>query len=98
MQMQPRHGGRALLQLQGSTADHVSYTATVFDPLQQWSGAASVATATGEVTLQALEGAPAWLCELVRTTLRGAWRNSSAEGWPRRLARWRPMPSDQGQS
>jgi hypothetical protein len=98
MQMQPRHGGRALLQLQGSSADRVSYTATVFDPLQQWSGAASVATATGEVTLQALEGAPAWLCELVRTTLRGAWRNSSAEGWPRRLARWRPMPADQGQS
>lgn len=96
--MQPRHGGRALLQLRESSVTHVRYQVTVFDPLQEWSGSAEVELQAGEVSLRGLDGAPEWLHDLVRTTLRGAWRNSSAEGWPRRLARWRPDPPDQVRS
>lgn len=98
VEMQPRHGGRALFQLRESSADRVSYAVTVFEPLQEWSGSAEVLITTGEVTLFALEAAPEWLRELLRTTLRSAWRNSSVEGWPRRVARWRPKPADQVQS
>jgi hypothetical protein len=96
--MQPRHGGRVLLQLRELSVARARYEVTLFDPLQEWSGLAEVELVTGEVSLSGLESVPEWLRDLLRTTLRGAWRSSGTEGWPRRLARWRPNPSDQVRS
>jgi hypothetical protein len=96
--MKPHHGGRIELRLLGSDADRVRYDVKLCDPLHEWSGSAEVVPENGIVTLLGLEPAPDWLKELVRTTLRGLWRNSAAEGWPRRVARWRPEPADKAQS
>jgi hypothetical protein len=62
---------------------------------QTWAGAVAVAVEGG--TVHGLEpalavGLPAWIVAYARSALRVAWREHQAQGWPRRLSRWRAAP------
>jgi hypothetical protein len=89
----PRNGGRAVLELDGETDAEVRYRASLYTPDQQWTGAASIAPATGELTWTPWQGAgepPPWLVKYAATFLRSAWRERQKDvPYPRRLNRWR---------
>jgi hypothetical protein len=91
--MQPRHGGRIVLRLLAVTERCAQYDVELFEPERGWSGKAEVLLSAGAVEFSGFSSKPPqWLCDLARTALRTLFRNHKEEGWPRRIARWRPAP------
>jgi hypothetical protein len=93
----PSHGGRLQAKLVATNDGGAVYQLALADTLASFSGGARVLESDGAVTFDAwpLEP-PAWLVEGARVLLRAAWqRHRSGQGWPRRLARWRPGPESE---
>jgi hypothetical protein len=91
----PTHGARLLVKLEpGAEGDGV-YTLLLTTSDAEWRGQANVREEDGQVSLGDFpDGAPPrWLLQATHALLRGAWqRRRAGHVWPRRLARWRPVP------
>ena len=92
--MNPRSGGRAVLELTGSDATCVHYRAELYVPEASFSCLARVALADGAVSFAAWTPGepPAWLLKYATTFLRSVWREHQRDPqvpWPNRLNRWR---------
>ena len=94
--MNPRTGGRAVLELIGGAAEGaaVRYRAELFVPDARFTSEASVAAEGGAVTFAPWSPGepPAWLVKYATTFLRSAWRErqkDAAVAWPERINRWR---------
>lgn len=95
MGVQPQHGGRILLSLSTLDKHAAHYALTLWTADAQWSGQASVALEGGQIELSGLPAEAAeWLLELTRAILRTTWRNHKIDGWPPRIQRWRPIPTE----
>jgi hypothetical protein len=101
--MNPKNGGKLELKLHQATSEGAEYEAELQTPAGVFRATASVAAAGGAVSFGAwhvgrsdnLDNPPQWLVDGARAALKAACRASQAEGrWPRRIARWRPEPSD----
>lgn len=91
--MQPNEGVRFELRLREVVDAGARYALTLSVAEQTWSGSVELA-ATGEVRfeLAAGDGAPEACLGIVRATLRSVARDRERAGYPRRIARWRPLP------
>jgi hypothetical protein len=90
------HGGKVTLRLTATGPERVEYVGEVETEEATYGLRASIAVLSGEIELGPAHGgasAPAWLVEVARTTLRGAWRAyRTGTPWPRRVSRWREAP------
>lgn len=93
--MRPAHGGRIVLRASAGGETQL-YRVELYTKGDEWRGTARISVERGEVSFDETEGtlssAPAWLQQQTRALLRALWRSHSADGWPRRLTRWRPEP------
>ena len=92
--MNPKSGGRAVLELLSESADAIRYRAELYVPDATFRSEASVAVADGAVTFApwAPAAPPPWLQRYATTFLRSAWRERQKDasvGWPARINRWR---------
>jgi hypothetical protein len=88
--MRPKTGGRVELRLVRA-ADVVEYAVELAVPDAEWQGTARL-DAAGAVTLDGVDGAPAWLADYARAFLRSEWRARQGPDpapWPDRIGRWR---------
>jgi hypothetical protein len=85
----PSTGGRVSLELRVTESERVVYACTLLYGAEQRTGAAHVDLASGAVTLEGLDEAPAWLTTLTHQLVRQAWRGVPTLPWPRRITRWR---------
>lgn len=93
--MRPEHGGRIVLRRIEVRAEQARYAFEASTKDCAWSGQAEVDRTDGTVRFAAWQedAAPEWLCDLAKSVLRVAWRNSESGRWPQRLARWRSEPT-----
>src|SRR5258705_13573349 len=94
--MNPKTGGRAVLELTAEDAAGVTYRAELYAPEATFTSAARVALADGVVTFAPWAGGagepPAWLVKYATTFLRSAWRDRQKDPsvpWVARINRWR---------
>jgi hypothetical protein len=93
--MNPRTGGRAVLELVGAdAAGDTRYRAVLYVPDATFTSEASVAFEGGAVTFAPWSPGepPAWLVKYATTFLRSAWRERQKDAnvaWPERINRWR---------
>jgi hypothetical protein len=96
--MNPRTGGRAVLELIDGGADaaggNVRYRAELYVPDATFTSVASVASEGGAVTFAPWSPGepPAWLVKYATTFLRSVWRERQRDpevAWPGRINRWR---------
>jgi hypothetical protein len=90
--MNPKSGGRAVLELLAESADAVRYRAELFVPDATFTSEASVAVTDGAVSFAPWTPSepPAWLLKYATTFLRSAWRERQKDiPWPSRINRWR---------
>jgi hypothetical protein len=94
--MQPDTGGRFSLLLVDHDAHRASFELVLSTAEGSWSARAQVATADGNVDWADWSGSsepPRWLLQYARAALRSAWHQHRELGWPRRLTRWRDVPT-----
>lgn len=94
--MQPDTGGRFTARLLEQDEIQARFRLELATSEGAWSAQAEVQSNEGTVSWGAWEGTgepPEWLCQYTRAALRGAWRQHREQGWPRRLTRWRDVPS-----
>jgi len=97
--MDVEHGGRATLRLSATDDTQVEYDVEFLTKDGRFAAHATVALSDGAVEVRSDDAVPAWLVELARTTLRGAFRTARAtSSWPRRLSRWRGGPNEEDES
>ncbi|HTM44555.1 MAG TPA: hypothetical protein VL137_06345 [Polyangiaceae bacterium] len=83
-----------MLRLLAVSEQCAQYDVELFEPEHSWSGRAEVSLSAGAVEFGGFSSQPPqWLSDLARTALRTLFRNHQTEGWPRRIARWRPAPN-----
>jgi hypothetical protein len=92
--MNPKSGGRAVLDLVEQDERTVQYRAELYTPEATFRGAASIALEGGAVTFSPWTPGepPEWLVKYAHTFLRSAWREHSRDAsvpWPDRINRWR---------
>jgi hypothetical protein len=91
----PAHGARLIVKLEPAAGGDGRYVLLIATPEAEWRGDATVREADGAVTFGAWSAAEPepWVVQAAHALLRSAWqRRRSGNPWPRRLARWRPLP------
>jgi hypothetical protein len=94
--MQLDSGGRFSLRLRDHDALRAGYDLVLSTPVAEWSTEVAVVVADGNVEHGAWRGEgepPPWLLQYARAALRSAWHAHRDQGWPRRLTRWRDVPT-----
>jgi hypothetical protein len=87
----PGGGGRVVLRRLEQAASRVVYRAEISEGEETRTFDVAVELPDGGLVLPPeIEGIPAFLQKVIKTTLRTLWRNHKTEGFPRRVARWRP--------
>jgi hypothetical protein len=90
--MNPKSGGRAVLELLDESTSAIRYRAELYVPDATFTSEASVAATDGTVTFApwAPGEPPPWLLKYATTFLRSAWRERQKDiPWPARINRWR---------
>ncbi len=92
--MNPRSGGRAVLELIDEGAEVVRYRAELYVPDASFRSDVTLTVADGTVTFSPWTPGepPAWLVKYAHTFLRSAWREHGRDAvvpWPGRINRWR---------
>ncbi len=100
--MTPKNGGKLELKLGAANAESAEYEAHLQTASASFQGRVQVGKSAGKKqvdfgawTTAAGGEPPEWLMDDARAALKAALRISQSSGrWPRRIARWRPEPSD----
>ena len=92
--MNPKSGGRAVLELRSESESAVRYRAALYVPDATFESEASVAVADGAVSFAPWVPSepPPWLLKYATTFLRSAWREHQKDptsDWSTRINRWR---------
>ncbi|MGC4090763.1 MAG: hypothetical protein QM756_23400 [Polyangiaceae bacterium] len=94
-QEQQAAGLRFELRLRSAEAHAASYEATLSSQGSQWVGDVDLIPPTGEVVFrfEGSEAPPAACLAIVRAAARAIYRDHEKAGFPRRITRWRPLPT-----
>jgi uncharacterized protein (UPF0548 family) len=94
--MLPATGGRFSLRLVDQDASRARFELELGTAEGSWSAQAQVSAGDGSVDWASWQGPgepPGWLLQYARAALRSAWHQHREQGWPRRVTRWRDVPT-----
>ncbi|MFZ5895936.1 MAG: hypothetical protein ACOY0T_33075 [Myxococcota bacterium] len=87
-------GVRFELRLCSSDEHAASYSVSVRAQGSEWVGDVHLTPPAGDVAFQFAAGEPPAPClSIVRAAVRAIYREHERAGFPRRVTRWRPLPS-----
>jgi hypothetical protein len=87
-------GVRFELRLRTSDANSASYDVSMRSQGSEWNGAVDLVPPSGEVEYRFDGDSPPVAClNIMRAVLRTIFRERERAGFPRRVTRWRPLPS-----
>jgi hypothetical protein len=95
--MQVENGVRFELRLAEENGESASFRLLVRVPGGEFVGQAEISGTSGAIRLQFADSSepPEWCLNVVRSSLRTLFRERSARGgYPARVARWRPAPTN----
>jgi hypothetical protein len=90
-------GVRFELRLQRADDRGASYSVSLHSQGSDWEGEVDLVLPAGELEFRFASETPPAACEsIVRAALRTIYRERERSGFPRRVTRWRPLPSASG--